>query len=238
MNPLQPALRIAIVEDDEILREELSYFLRGHGHIVTELVTGKSLDDLMFKTPLDLLILDLNLPGENGFDIALRVKSLLPNIRILMLTARTALSDRIQSYNSGADIYLPKPTSPLEILAAVNSLGRRLATSTGVKEWTLHMTRSMLTSSENNNRISLSSIELALLIALTHAPGSTADTESLCATLTAKNNKQILTKRALENLVSRLRKKITDTMNDEHTPTIRSVRNVGYQLCLPVSILE
>jgi len=97
MNTLQPALRIAIVEDDEILREELSYFLRGHGHVVTELVTGKSLDDLMHKTSMDLLILDLNLPGESGFDIAMRVKSLLPNIRIIMLTARTALSERATS---------------------------------------------------------------------------------------------------------------------------------------------
>ena len=71
-----------------------------------------ALNDLLLNEGMDLVILDLNLPGQSGFEIAKSLRHQFPQIGIVMLTARTGLIDRINSYESGADLYLPKPTPP------------------------------------------------------------------------------------------------------------------------------
>lgn len=85
----------------------------------------EDLDDLAAHT-FDLLILDLNLPGENGLSIAQRYKRANPGCYIIMLTARSRLEDKVAGYESGADIYLTKPVSSAELIAAIKSLARRL----------------------------------------------------------------------------------------------------------------
>ena len=127
MNPIENRLKIAIVEDDVILREELNQFLQARNFEVLEANSGLALNDILLKEIIDLIILDLNLPGQSGFDIAKAVRSQFPKIGIVMLTARTGLMDRVKSYEHGADIYLPKPTPPLELLGAINSVARRVA---------------------------------------------------------------------------------------------------------------
>ena len=79
---------IAIVEDDNILREELSHFLRSHGLIVSEVNNGISLNELLVEEHIQLVILDLNLPGQNGFEIARDIRENLPDVRIIMITGR------------------------------------------------------------------------------------------------------------------------------------------------------
>jgi len=229
-------LKIAVVEDDAILREEISHFLSANGFDVAELVTGLALDTLLEQQAVDLIILDLNLPGLNGFEIAKRVKSRYAHIGIIMLTARTALPDRIKSYESGADIYLPKPTAPSEILAALNSLGRRLGIGARNAGWCMHIMRRMLQGPLDSQRVLLTSIEQSLILTLAGAPELTMDAQALCESLSASGDAHQITRRALENLISRLRKKIAEVEPDENI--IRSVRGIGYQLCLPISVLS
>lgn len=236
MNKIPVSLRIAVIEDDAILREELSHFLRGNNHLVTELVTGFGLEELLREKNFDVIILDLNLPGLSGFEIAANIKKHHPEIGILMLTARTTLPDRIKSYNSGADIYLPKPTSPQEILAAVNSLGRRVIKAVSVDGWVLDIARHILSCNGNSKAVILTHIEEILLIGLSQSTNFTLDADTFCTFVSKKNYGHPMTRRALENSISRLRKKFSDCNEKESQPIIRSLRGVGYQLCIRITL--
>lgn len=233
-----PNIRLAIVEDDVMLREELSHFLRGYGCTVFEANSGISMDELLMRNPVDLLILDLNLPGQNGFEIAVRVRQSMPNMGIIMLTARTAMPDRIKGYESGADIYLPKPTSPPELLAALVSLYRRLNDQKNKSKWTLDMKQRLLIPCDDLEVISLTAIESLLLLTLVNAPNHSLDTDEICEIISQRNHGEVVTKRALENIISRLRKKIAATVTDPKLQSIRSVWGLGYEICLPIAIVN
>ena len=230
------AMRIAIVEDDAILREELAYFLGENGFLVSQVNNGSSLDELLMYENIKLIILDVSLPGQNGMVIAKRLRTSFPNLGIIMLTARTSLVDRIQSYENGADIYLPKPTPALELLAAVRSLERRLKETELPQSWSLDFLRRKLTPPGSTQPIELTAVEVYLLSALAAAPNQTLDFESIQELLKIKYDFKELTKRALENLISRLRIKISLSIGDEKVRCIQSVWGAGYQLCLPIVI--
>ncbi len=230
-------LTIAVVEDDAILREELSHFLRRNDFEVIELLTGVALYDVLNQRPVDIVILDLNLPGLSGFDIAKQVKARLPSVGIIMLTARTSLPDRVKGYDSGADIYLPKPTLPAEILAALSSLSRRLGQTQVEPHWRLLVKRYLLLGPLDNHSISLTNVEQQLLLCLAQAENMTSDADTICGQLATVVQNACYTRRALENIISRLRKKVIDVDMNESLPFIRSVRGVGYQLCIPISIV-
>jgi DNA-binding response OmpR family regulator len=144
--------------------------------------------------------------------------------------------DRIQSYENGADIYLPKPTPALELLAAVRSLERRLKETELPQSWSLDFLRRQLTPPGSIQPIELTAVEVYLLSALATAPNQTLDFESIQELLKIKYDFKELTKRALENLISRLRIKISLSIGDEKVRCIQSVWGAGYQLCLPIVI--
>ncbi len=239
--PEHTSLEIAIVEDDVILREELGAFLSGQGHVVHELISGTALDDLFQETTVDIVILDLNLPGQSGFEIAERYRAGYPELGIIILSARTATTDRISSYDSGADIYMPKPCPPGELLAAIGSLARRVKPSQAVDAWQLDSVRQLLTNSQGTKTIHLLSVEAHIVELLARAPKQQMSAEDLCV-LIAENGpngetSEALTRRALENKISRLRKKFAQDAKAQPT-IIRSIRNEGYQLCIPVHVLS
>ena len=231
-----PKTSVALVEDDPILREELAHFLRSMDFVVYETNNGISLDELLVDQHVDVLILDVNLPGHSGFDIANRVRLRSPQVGIVMLTARTSLSDRLRSYEAGADIFLPKPTPPQELLAAVNSLIRRLQAQPTGTPWGLDTQRRLLYTTHHPEPLALTAAEAALLLALIQAPNQTLESDAICELINCRDQAEPLTKRALENLISRLRKKISDVVSDKSEPIIRSVWGLGYQLTLPISI--
>lgn len=230
-------IKIAIVEDDVILREELSQFLQARQFLVHEANNGLALSDILLLESIDLIILDLNLPGLSGFEIAKSVRSKYPQIGIVMLTARTGLADRINSYEHGADIYLPKPTPPLELLAAINSVARRIHEK-NPQGWILHTQSSQLSPPNSETKINLIAVEFLLLKALAQAPNHALESESLCEILSEQLAAEIMTKRSLENVISRLRKKIQPSLNTQERRIIHSVWGTGYQLCLPLSIIN
>ena len=119
-------VRIALVEDDFLLRKEIFHHLKESGFQVFGLSDGKALDELLQTQKIDIFILDLMLPGEDGLAISRRIRSTIDRAGIIIVTARGSDADRTLGYDSGADIYINKPVSPDELSVSLHSLMRKL----------------------------------------------------------------------------------------------------------------
>jgi len=229
-------MRIALIEDDPLLRKEIHFHLKQVGFIVFAVSNGKSLDELLTTEPIDALVLDLTLPGEDGVSIAQRIRQSIPAMGIVMLTARTSLPDRLKGYEAGADIYLSKPISPEELTSTLLSLHRRVLRTQIPASWSINLQERSLTGLLPQQKVMLTNSEKVLLVALIQAPGNTLETEMICQLLNQRQETEDIGKRALESLVSRLRKKIASVMDENADPALRAVWGVGYQLCLRIDI--
>ena len=225
------SLNIVVVEDHDALRAVTVEALGKHGHNVRGVDCAEALSDEPGPAPIDLLVIDLNLPGEDGISLAGRIRAAQPDIGIIMVTARTQTRDRLTGYDSGADIYLTKPTSTDELLAAVRALTRRIkpedpaafACTLKPSTQTLHGPLGM---------IPLTGHDCALLAALIRAKDQQLETWQLI-TLTEKAVTEA-GKKALEVQIVRLRKKFLQAGILE--PSLKVVRGQGYRLCLKVAI--
>ena len=126
------SLNIVLVEDHDLLRTVTESVLKEAGHNILALGCAEEVDEALSGMNPDLYILDLNLPGEDGISLARRIRRSHPRVGIIMTTVRSEVTDRLDGYESGADIYLPKPTDPSELLAAAVALTRRLRPEYGV----------------------------------------------------------------------------------------------------------
>jgi len=117
--------RIAVVEDEAPLRTDLVEYLSACGHDVVGCADGKELDCCLDAQVIDVIILDINLPGEGGFSIAGRLRSH-SEVGIIMLTARGLNVDRVVGLEVGADVYMVKPVELRELEAQVRTLSRRM----------------------------------------------------------------------------------------------------------------
>ena len=228
---MRSPLNIALVEDHADLRELYVDFLRGQGHSVTGFCMADELDDFCAHQHIDLLILDLNLPGESGFDIATRLRAAYPALHIVILTARSAVVDRIRGYASGADLYLCKPITPAELDAVVGSVARRVKDDHAQHiQLSLNLTTAQLCGPARS--LALTPPEVTLLKALTEAPDDKLGYWRLQELLALGPDER--GKAALEVRISRLKKKLHDVGAPE--PAIKAVWKEGYQLCVPVVI--
>ncbi len=123
--PSRP-LRVSLIEDDVDLREEMVYGLSEVGFDARGFHDGPEFYRAQVSAPCDVAVIDVGLPGEDGFTIAAHLRSS-SSVGIVMLTARGALEDRLHGLQQGADAYLVKPVQLLELSAILQSLGRRLA---------------------------------------------------------------------------------------------------------------
>lgn len=226
-------LKIIVVEDHDDLRAVTVDALAGMGHDVRGVDCAEALDDALAERSAEVLVLDLNLPGEDGISIARRQRDAQPAIGLIMLTARNAPRDVLSGYDSGADIYLTKPTSVQELAAAVRALGRRIRTASepAAASLTLHASNLQLKGLQAS--VDLSDHEYQLLNALARALEHRLETWQLLE-LTGKSTSGA-DKKALAVQIVRLRKKLQDAGAIE--PTIKSIRSTGYQLCVPVEIV-
>jgi DNA-binding response OmpR family regulator len=225
------AIHIAIVEDHDDLRDLFVDFLENVGHIVAGFSCADDLDDYLAAHSVDLIVLDLNLPGEDGFSIAKRLRESHPDLYIIIISARTALDDRIRGYASGADQYFIKPVVPEELIATVGSVARRLQLAQD-RQVNLVLDNLRLELAGPIKKISITQPESILIKALAEATGHKVETWRLCELLGLKdddNNKSVL-----EVRISRLKKKLHES--GAVAPAIKSVRNVGYQLCVGVVV--
>lgn len=124
--PVARQLHVLVVEDHPPLLEELVAHLREVGHTVTGLAAPLDIDRLMMTEPIELVVLDLNLPHEDGLSVARRLRAALPELGIIALSGRIHSDQKAAAYADGVDIYLAKPASPDELSAAIQSLARRL----------------------------------------------------------------------------------------------------------------
>lgn len=118
-------MKILVVEDEKLLADSLKALLQHKGFEVEVVYDGESGAEYAELGIYDLLILDVMMPGLNGYEVARRVRSKRCATLILMLTAKSGLEDRIQGLNAGADYYLTKPFDSRELLACINALLRR-----------------------------------------------------------------------------------------------------------------
>ncbi|CAN6134965.1 OmpR Response regulators consisting of a CheY-like receiver domain and a winged-helix DNA-binding domain [Methylophilaceae bacterium] len=117
--------KILVVDDDVRLRELLQRYLTEQGYIIKVASDANEMDAVLASEPIDLLVLDLMLPGEDGLSICRRIRGTGTILPIIMLTARGDEVDRIIGLEMGADDYLPKPFNPRELLARINAVMRR-----------------------------------------------------------------------------------------------------------------
>ena len=137
MTPLANA--VLLVEDNIALREALQDQLSYSGFAVRGVGDGQELNQALAIAVPDVVVLDLNLPDEDGLSIAKRLRQALPQIGIVMLTARVRSIDRQEGYESGADVYLTKPVKPSELTTVLQTLCRRMAPLVSPDSWLLQI---------------------------------------------------------------------------------------------------
>ena len=224
------SIKIIIVEDHEALREVMVEHLAAQGYYIVGASNADDMDDQLAKDDFDLVVLDLQLPGEDGLSIANRLKKSKPNIYIIMMTAKTADHDKVNGYMSGADVYLPKPTTPELLSAAITSLSRRIAPEKQTAIW-FDFVRLLLTGDVETH---LTKQEAIILKILLEAPSQMLSHTRLMevtykdASPRGKSN--------LEVQVTRLRKKLVDV--GAIPPAIKVVRGLGYQLLCDTIVLR
>lgn len=225
-------LALIVVEDHDLLREELVDYLRRPGWDVRGVGSGEELDIELRTAPADVVVLDLNLPGEDGLSIATRLRTALPRIGIVMLTGRTRPSERADGYATGADVYLTKPTNVRELEAVITTLGQRLVLHPPSDGFVLDGRRMRLRAPGGKvAELTLSETEILTQLAL--APERQLDAEFLLRKLSQEYN-VVKTRDALTVLMSRLRHKLAQHLGEEEL--VKAIRGYGYKLNVPIQI--
>ena len=230
---------VLVVEDDDVARTKLAGYLETAGHRVSEAVDGRGLRRVMDREPVDLVLLDINLPGEDGLDLTRFIRSTF-DVGIILVTGRTDDVDRILGLEIGADDYVTKPFNPRELLARVKTLLRRTtARASAVAEtrtfstfsgWTFDARARRLVSSEGE-KVALTRAEFELLNALIAHPGTVLSRERLLGCITHRS--WAPGDRTVDVLVRRLRQKLED---DPKSPElIITVHGEGYMFAAEVS---
>jgi DNA-binding response OmpR family regulator len=217
---------LILVEDNETLRDELALYLAEEGFAVRGVDCGRDLNDMLAAQGADILILDLNLPEEDGINITTRIRRMMPDLGIIILTARVRSIDRLEGYAAGADVYLTKPTRPEELAAVIRNLFRRLKPAPGPVQWELDAATLMLRT-PGGVLLRLTGSEARLLKELAFS-GQYMDHAALMARLGDEELSEKINKARLEVLISRLRNKL-----GLHIGTgigIKALRGRGYQL--------
>ena len=231
MNASTP-VSVLLVEDNITLREELSDFLRAEGLTVKVAGDGLEMNRAIERDMPDILILDLNLPLEDGIDITKRIRASLPQLGIIILSARVRSSDRKDGYESGADIYLTKPTNPVELVSVIQNLYRRLKPVKSASNWLLDTVKNTLTSPDGLD-IKVTGSETLLLKELV-LHGRFATHDDLISYVGNPDKDEESNKLRIEVLISRLRKKLSPYVDP--SLFINVLRGRGYQLKIQVEL--
>jgi DNA-binding response OmpR family regulator len=217
-------MHILVVDDDVRLARQISSAVTEAGHDPVVIHNGEEALEAAGENSFDLIVLDIGLPRMDGFEVLRRLRAQRVASRVLVLTARGEVKDRVTGLQLGADDYLPKPFAMQELVARVRALGRRYA-----EEPTLSLRVGDLTFDLANHevfrgsdRIDLSTRELMLLKVLMREPGRIFTRTELCERVWEHEHEYDT--KLVEVFIGRLRKKIGDP------PLIHTVRHVGYTI--------
>ncbi len=224
--PADDAPHLLLVDDDRRIRDLLSRFLCGEGYRVTTAMSAKDARAKLLGLHFDMLILDVMMPGETGFELArfIRASSSVP---IIMLTARHEAESRIEGLQIGADDYVAKPFEPRELSLRIGNILKRTAPPpvetlelVGFGPYIFHLERGELR--QGDEIIHLTDRERDMLRILASTPGETVPRGALTGGDGSANE------RAVDVQINRLRRKIE---RDPASPLfLQAVRGVGYRL--------
>ena len=241
-----PAASILVVDDEEPVRLLLKECFELDGYRVLEAKDGAQLFARLEEGPVDLITLDINLGGENGFDLARKVRAS-RNVPIVMITGKGDTIDRVVGLELGADDYIAKPFHVREVLARVRAVLRRYVGATGSAPatarqapdcgprysfdgWTLDPGRRELRSASGELR-DLTTAEFNLLAMFVERPSRVLSRDNIMDLL--KGHEWSPYDRSIDSLIVRLRRKIEP---DAETPRlIKTVRGVGYVFAADVT---
>jgi DNA-binding response OmpR family regulator len=237
------APRILVVDDDPDIRGLVAEYLEGHELRVSVAADGAEMMACFDREAIDLVLLDLRLPGEDGMELAraLRERATVP---IVLLTGRNEEADRVMGLELGADDYITKPFSPRELLARVRAVLRRYQVQSTLPErdharrafrfagWELNLRTRRLTS-PGGDPVELSNGELSLLAALCRAPQRVLSRDQLLSM--SRLHEAEVYDRSIDVQVRRLRVKLEQ---DPANPAlIVTERGAGYRFCADVETL-
>ncbi len=233
-----PARHVLVVDDDTQLREQVASYLSEHGYAVHAAGDAREMDRALAASPIDLVVLDLMLPGEDGLSICRRL-SAQGGPAVIMVSAMGEEIDRILGLELGADDYLAKPCSPRELLARVRAVFRRLDEVRGgapkrgkgyqFQGFIVDTLRRQLRA-PSGTTILLTSGEFSLLSAFLESPQRILTRDQLLET--ARGQDADVFDRAVDVQISRLRRKLHACSDGE---IIKTVRGAGYMFDVAVS---
>ena len=224
-------MRILVIEDESQLARHISRALTRCGHTTTAKYDGTEGLQAALTDPPDLVVLDLSLPGLDGLSVLARLRAADSPTRVLILTARSEVEQKVKGLKAGADDYLTKPFSLEELIARVEALGRRGATPTAadlLKVADLHMDVQHRRVMRAGQGIPLSPREFDVLQVLMQEPGRVFSRTELCERIWQREHEYDT--RTVEIFITRLRKKIEA---GGAVPLIHTIRSVGYTLRPP-----
>jgi len=224
-------MRVLVIEDEPQLSQHITKALKRHNHEPTAKFDGvEGLQAALLDSP-DLVVLDLNLPGMDGFAVLNRLQEAQCPARVLILTARGQVGDRVKGLKAGADDYLSKPFSMDELMARVEAIGRRGATPTAadlLKVGDLQMDILHRHVSRAGRNIALSPREFDVLQVLMEEPGRIFSRTELCERIWHRDHEYDT--RTVEIFITRLRKKVDA---GPVPPLIHTLRFAGYTVRPP-----
>jgi DNA-binding response OmpR family regulator len=229
---MSEAAHIVVVDDDADVRETVAEYLRRNGFAVTEADGGTALREVMTARPIDLAVLDVNMPGDDGLSLAREIRGA-GNAGIIMLTANSEDLDKIVGLEVGADDYVTKPFNPRELLARIKAVLRRAksggaATATLGREVQMGKCRLNLDARKlyeaDGGEVPLTAMEYDLLRTFAEHPGRPLSRDQLLDLAHSKEMEPF--DRSIDTRITRIRRKIEP---DPSKPDcIRTVRGAGY----------
>lgn len=217
-------IHLLVVDDDDRIRKLLASYLGKCGFRVSTVADSAAARQLMQTLEFDLLIIDVMMPGETGFEFtrSLREEN---NIPVILLTARAESEDRIEGLKTGADDYLSKPFEPEELVLRIESIFRRVGFAASASHisfgpWQYNLERLELT--RDGQRVALTTGEEALLTLLAKRAGAPVSRYALSEKIKAQSE------RAVDVQMTRLRRKIE--ANPAEPSYLLTVRGHGYRL--------
>ncbi len=218
---------ILVVDDDERIRSLLARFLVREGYYVSVAHNAAEASHLLSKIQFDLIVLDVMMPGEDGFSFCARLRDEGIFIPVILLTAKGEVVDRIKGLEQGADDYLPKPFEPKELVLRIDSILRRVQQKKEqlkiirFGDYRFDQERGCLVNGQEI--VDLTSVEARLLVVLSSKPGEIFDRYLL-----AEETGQDPSSRTIDVQITRLRKKVEP---DPQAPRyIQTIRGQGYIL--------
>jgi DNA-binding response OmpR family regulator len=217
-------MKVLVVDDEARLCRHVISALTEAGHDPVAVHDGETALSKAMEANFDLMVLDVGLPGIDGFEVLRRLRAQHNMTRVLMLTARGELTDRLTGLQLGADDYLPKPFAMQELVARVHALSRRFAEAPALTLRVADLSFDVAANAVHRGAraIELSTRELTLLKVLMREPGRVFTRTELCERVWEREHEYDT--KLVEVFVGRLRKKIGAP------PLIHTVRHIGYTI--------